>query len=203
MVANIKETNCIIWIPPSKCSKRDTEIQQSMKEKPVTLSLEQPLVKVAFTEQPIHVDTSTDIQLQWALPRRGLAFDQCSLISFHEHEIWVQQLLAQLTREAPPGFSKVTASQAVRADRELFTIMAQDLQDSVQPDAKGEFPMEKSLKTLRTDPRITMHLLPLPKSSAKPGEPSSASTSSQKPPSAPARRRTRRRQKLRTLVLQS
>lgn len=75
MVANIKETNCIIWIPPSKCSKRDSEIQQSMKEKPLTLSLEQQLVKVASNEQAISVDTSTDIQLQWALQRRGLAFD--------------------------------------------------------------------------------------------------------------------------------
>lgn len=89
MLANIKETNCIVWIPPSKCSKRDSEIQQSLKEKPMTLSLEQQLVKVAATEQPITVDTSTDIQLQWALQRRGLAFDQCSLISHSEREIWV------------------------------------------------------------------------------------------------------------------
>lgn len=167
MVANIKETNCVIWIPPSKRSKRDSEIQQSMKEKPFTLSLEQQMVKVAASEQVVSVDTSTDTQLQWALQRRGLAFDQCSLISFHEHEIWVQQLLGQLTREAPQGFNRATSSQVVGADRKLFTIMAQDIQESVQPNEKGEFPMELALKILRTDPRVTMHLLPLPKGSAK------------------------------------
>eukprot|EP00438_Fugacium_kawagutii_P007233 Skav218022 [mRNA] locus=scaffold2344:307023:309707:- [translate_table: standard] len=182
MVANIKETNCIIWICPSKCSKRDAEIQQSMKEKPVTLSLEQQLVKVAASEQIIAVDTSNDIQLQWALQRRGLAFDQCSLIRHHEHEIWVQQLLAQLTHDAPPGFNKGAPAQVIRADRELFTIMAQDIQDSVQPNAAGELPMELSLKALRTDPRVTMHLLPLPKSASKTSEPSSTSAGTRAPP---------------------
>ena len=185
MVANIKETNCVIWIPPSKCSKRDAEIQQSMKDKPVTLSLEQQLVKVSSNDQAIHVDTSTDLQLQWALQRRGLAFDQCSLIKHAEHEIWVQQLLGQITREAPTGFSKVSASQIIRADRELFTIMAQEVQ-SVQVDAAGEFPMEQSLKTLRNDPRVTMHLLPLPKSAAKEtgkeAEKAASSTGAPKPP---------------------
>ena len=103
MVAHIKETNCIIWIAPSKCSKRDAETQSSLKEKPVTLSLEQQTVKLASPEQAIPVDTSTDLQLQWALQRRGLAFDQCSLIKHEEHEIWVQQLLGQLTKNLPQG----------------------------------------------------------------------------------------------------
>ena len=78
MVAQMKETNCITWIPPSKCSKRDAEIQGSMKEKPAVLSLEQQMVKLASSEEHIAVHTSTDLQLQWALQRRGLAFDQCS-----------------------------------------------------------------------------------------------------------------------------
>ena len=181
MVAHIKETNCIIWIAPSKCSKRDAEVQSSLKEKPVTLSLEQQMVKLASPEQAIPVDTSTDLQLQWALQRRGLAFDQCSLIKHEEREIWVQQLLGQLTREPPTGFSKVTTSQVIRADRELFTIMAQEIQGPLQVDAAGEFPMEKKLKELRTDPRVTMHLLPLPRSAAKETEHVSTKPQPQRP----------------------
>ena len=142
----------MVWIPPSKCSKRDSEIQNSLKDKPVTLTLEQQMVKLSSVSEPVHTDTSTDLHLQWALQRRGLAFDQCSLIGNAEHEIWVQQLLGQLTREPPAGFAKVTAGQLLRADRELFTIMAQELQGSLQPDGKGEFPMEKKLRELRTDP---------------------------------------------------
>ena len=68
-----------------------------MKEKPITLSLEQQMVKLTAADEHIAVDTSTGLQLQWALQRRGLAFDQCALISFDQHEIWVQQLLGHLT----------------------------------------------------------------------------------------------------------
>ena len=31
LVAQIKETNCITWIPPSKCSKRDSEVQNNLQ----------------------------------------------------------------------------------------------------------------------------------------------------------------------------
>ena len=189
MVAQIKETNAAIWIPPSKCSKRDAEIQNTMKEKPAVLSLEQQMVKLATTEEQISVDTSTDLQLQWALQRRGLAFDQCALISHEEHEVWVQQLLGQLTREAPAGFAKVTTSQVIRADRELFTLMAQETQGTLQPDPKGDFPLDKKMRELRTDPRITMFLLPLPRAAAA-RESDKATTAGPPPkasPSAPLR----------------
>lgn len=32
LVANMKETDSVVWIAPSKCSKRDSEIQNTMKE---------------------------------------------------------------------------------------------------------------------------------------------------------------------------
>ena len=192
LVAQVKETNCITWIPPSKCSKRDSEVQNSLKEKPMILSLEQQMVKLATPSEPLVADTATDLQFQWALQRRGLAYDQCALIKYEEHEIWVQQLLSQLTREPPPGFAKISINQAIRADRELFTIMAQEVQDSVQPDSRGVFPMEAKLKELRTDPRVTMFLLPMPRGSAKEPEKPSASAAAPKaaagPPSRPFKR---------------
>ena len=99
-------------------------------------------------------------------------------MSHSVHEVWVQQLLGQLTREAPVGFSKVTSSQVVRADRELFTLMAQG---PLQPDVRGEMPMDKKMAELRTDPRVTMFLLPLPKSVAKEGDKAAATSSTTKP----------------------
>ena len=71
LLAQVKETNCITWIPPSKCSKRDSEVQSNLKEKPMILSLEQQMVKLASPAEPLVADTSTDLQLQWALQRCG------------------------------------------------------------------------------------------------------------------------------------
>ena len=94
----------------------------------------------------------------------------------------MQQLLGQISREPPAGFAKVSTQQVLRADRELFTVMAQELQSSLQPNEKGEFPMELKLKKLRTDPRITMYLLPLPKSSAAASKDTEKQASSSTPP---------------------
>ena len=58
--------------------------------------------------------------MQWALQRRGLAFDQCKLISNDIHDKWVQALLMQLTRESPSGYARVTMEQLLRADKELL-----------------------------------------------------------------------------------
>lgn len=167
LVAHIKETNCITWIAPSKCSKRDSEIQNSLKEKSSVLSLEQQTLKVTSGEIHTVAETSTNLQLQWALQRRGLAMDQCRLVGWDSHEQWVQQIMSQLTKAAPFAYNKISTSQVIRADTELFTLMAQEIQTSIQPLPDVTFPMETKLNELRTDPRVIMHMLPLPKSAAR------------------------------------
>ena len=57
-------------------------------------------------------------------------------------------------------------SVVVKADRELFTIMANEIKRSLRPLPTGILPMDEAMKQLRVDPRVTMHLLPLPKSKA-------------------------------------
>ena len=56
--------------------------------------------------------------------------------------------------------------QVVKADRELFTIMANEIKGSLRPLPTGILPMDEAMKQLRVDPRVTMHLLPLPKNRA-------------------------------------
>ena len=107
LISNIKETNNVVWIAPSKCGKRDLEIQNSQKQKSSVLSLEQQTLKVTSNDIPTAADTSSDIQLQWALQRRGLAFDQCRLINWDAHELWVQQVMSQITKDSPPGYHRI------------------------------------------------------------------------------------------------
>jgi hypothetical protein len=167
LVAGIQDSGSIVWIPPSKCTKRDAEVQQSLKEKPTTLTVEQQTLKLSAGEPKIKADTSNELLMQWALQRRGLAFDQCKLISNEVHDKWVQSLLMQLTREAPSGYSKVQMEQVLRADRELFTLMAQEHTGPFVNGPKGELPLDLLMGQLSHDPRISMHLLPLPSSSSR------------------------------------
>ena len=170
MVAGIFDSGSIVWIPPSKCTKRDSEVQQSLKEKPTTLTVEQQTLRLSAGEPKIKADTSNELLMQWALQRRGLAFDQCKLISNDVHEKWVQSLLMQLTRDAPPGYNKVNMEQILRADKELFTVMAQEHSGPFANGPKGELPLDLLMGQLAHDPRISMHLLPLPSASKMPAQ---------------------------------
>ena len=93
--------------------------------------------------------------------RRGLALDQCKLVSWASHEHWVRTLLQSLTRDCPSDFCRPNVAQIVQADREAFLIMASELRD-LRPAADGVFPMSRALDALRTDPRITMFLMAMP-----------------------------------------
>ena len=63
------------------------------KEKSSSLSVEQQVLKLSSNSPEIKADTSSEMLLQWAWTRRGLAFDQSQLISWETHQLWVQQLL--------------------------------------------------------------------------------------------------------------
>lgn len=163
LVANIAETSNIVWLPPSKCTKRDAEIQMTLREKPQTVTVENHTLKLSAQPTEMKVDIGNELQFQWAMQRRGFAFDQCRLINHDTHERWLQFLLYHLTRDVPVGFAKVGIEQLLRADKEIFTLMAQELVGSLKPQTDGALPMDVKMKSLMHDPRITQHLLPLPK----------------------------------------
>ena len=181
LIAGIHDSGSIVWVPPSNCTKRDAEVQQSLKEKPTTLTVEQQTLKLAAGEPKIRADTSNELLMQWAMQRRGLAFDQCKLISNDIHEKWLQNLLTQLTRESPSGYAKVNMEQLLRADKELFTLMAQEHTGPFTLGPKGELPLDLLMMRLMHDPRISLHLLPLPSSAARASSSSQVDEGANKP----------------------
>ena len=155
------ETGVITWISPTKCSKRDDEVQANIKPAASTLQVEQSTLKLAQVPVVANTDTGTELKMQWALQRRGVAMDQCRLLDWSIHEDWVQWLLQSLTREVPSGFSSVRLEQIVRADKELWTILAQQPSKSLKP-VNDQPVLNRDFIALTTDPRVTMFVLPLP-----------------------------------------
>ena len=90
---HILETGSIIWIAPSKCSKRDDEIQVAIKERTSAIQFENAVLKVAQTTSEVRGDTGSELKLQWCWQRRGVAFDRCGLMSWAVHERWVSTML--------------------------------------------------------------------------------------------------------------
>eukprot|EP00435_Cladocopium_sp_Y103_P066264 s14_g28.t1 len=160
------ETAVLTWISPSRCAQRDDEIQTNLKPAASTLQIEQATLKVAQVPIPTPTDVGSELKLQWALQRRGVAMDQCRLLDWSHHEDWVQWLLQTITKDVPAGFASVKLDQIVRADKELWTILAQQQTKSLKP--QNDVPvLNDDFKKLTTDPRVTMYVLPLPTSTPR------------------------------------
>ena len=70
-------------------------------------------------------------------------------------------MLNLLGRPVNPGFQNIKLDQLVRADRELWTLLAQEVTGSLKMNGT-DIPLDKHVTRLSTDPRVTMLLLPLP-----------------------------------------
>ena len=95
------ESGVLTWVAPSKCSKRDDEVQANIKPTSSTLQIEQATLKVAQVPVNTVADVGSELKLQWALQRRGIAMDQCRLLDWAIHEDWVQWLFAISDKRCP------------------------------------------------------------------------------------------------------
>lgn len=64
-------------------------------------------------------DLSTDLKVQNAFVRRGLAGEQAGIFTYATHEKIRHAFMAHTTRSAPPGFKAPDISSVLRADKEL------------------------------------------------------------------------------------
>ena len=56
----------------------------------------------------------------------------------------------------------MSVTQILRADREMFSLLAAEHSDSLKPVAGKEPPLDRTFKRLMHDPRINVHLIALP-----------------------------------------
>ena len=183
------DTGAIVWIAPSKCSKRDDEVQMSLKDSKSSVQVENSQLKVGPSTDTVVAEWNSELKYQWCLMRRGLAMDQCRVLSWEVHQHWTNYLLNLLSRPANLGFQQIQLQQLVRADRELWTLLAQEVSGSLKMNG-NDIPLDGHVKRLTTDPRVTMLLLPLPgnqKLPEMPDGPKKNPSAKQAPAPAPKR----------------
>ena len=189
------ESGAIVWLAPSKCSKRDDEVQQALKDSKSSVQVENAQLKVGPSTDTVEAEWNSELKFQWCMMRRGLAMDQCRVLSWGIHQQWVNYMLNLLSRPVSPGFQQIKLEQLVRADREMWTILVQEVTGSLKMTG-NDIPLGAHVKRLTTDPRVTMLLLPLP-SNQKVSEPAGGPTrpAPTRPaaaaPKRPSKRKTR------------
>ena len=163
------ESGALIYIAPSKCSSRDSEIAAESKAKTKqVLTLEQGALKTSSAPELPLADVGTELKLMFALQRRGLAFDLVNLVSWSVHVEWTNKLYRALMTEAASGFHPITLSQLLKADRELFMILASEETGPLKADPGNDPPLDAAIGRLMLDPRVNIHLTPMPKFDKRP-----------------------------------
>ncbi|CAE7390763.1 unnamed protein product, partial [Symbiodinium pilosum] len=184
-VAHMVEANHLTWFAPSRCTKREQELRIGVKQKDRVLSVLDNAVTLTTLPDKLTADHSSPLHLQWCLQRRGLALDMCRVLSWRTHEKWLAFLLQALTREVPPGYAPMSINQLLRADSEMFLLISKQV-TSLKPDSSGTMQVDQAMSQLGTDSRVTMRLLPLPKSAAQASAPAENDT----PPEASWKQRS-------------
>ena len=156
------DTNSVVWLAPSVCTKRELEIQAAPKDNQQVLKIESQTLKVSTEGAMLgDADHSSEIKLQWCWQRRGVALEMCELLSWPISQKWLTSMFAVYASDPPTNFSRVTLSQLISADKALWTILAREI-ETVKPDATGNRPLDAAVEKLMCDPRVTMHMLSMP-----------------------------------------
>ena len=122
---------------------------------------EDQLARLNGISKVIEAEWNSELKYQWCMMRRGLAFNQYRVLSWNVHQHWVNYMLNLWSRPVNPGFQQIKLDQLVRADREPWTLLTQEVSGSLKMGG-SEIPLDKHVTTLATDPRATRPLLPLP-----------------------------------------
>ncbi|CAE7240945.1 unnamed protein product [Symbiodinium sp. CCMP2592] len=108
----------------------------------------------------VDADVSSDLLLKLALTRRGLALDQAGIVTFSEHERWVEALFTARFRDPPDNYARVTLQQLMQADRQLFVEAADRTRHGIQLVSDGK-PVDKIWSEAMTCNNVTHLLQPL------------------------------------------
>ena len=162
----IYETNTLKYLEPSACTSRSQEVQGSSKTK--ELVFEGGSLTVRDKDDKLVAPTSSEIQFLQAMTRRGIAYKFARLMTYEQHNTWVNYLMQAMQREAPPGYNKPSLHQVMLCDKAAFTRLGSTM-GTVRQAVDSSFPLGEKLLELRSDPSIALYLAPLARSqSAQP-----------------------------------
>ncbi|CAE7555695.1 SLC24A2, partial [Symbiodinium sp. CCMP2592] len=155
------EDNVLHYLPPQSCPCRDDEVKFKKDRDDKMLSVDGAgHVSLRTQVAKVDADVSSDLLLKLALTRRGLALDQARIVTFSEHERWVEALFTARFRDPPDNYARVTLQQLMQADRQLFVEAADRTRHGIQLVSDGK-PVDKIWNEAMNCNNVTHLLQPL------------------------------------------
>ena len=181
LACQIYEQNQLRYIPLEKCFSRLAELTAT-SGKPVSKQLEVESSKVILRdkETDIEVSVQSSYQALEAFKRRGLALDMAGIMTFQDHDRYVQKLFAHLNREPPAGFTRCSVSQVISADKLVWSKCI-EVNIKPRPDPAGVLALDTELSSKLETYEVSFSLLPLPAKSNSSNSQNKPSSSSAQP----------------------
>ena len=162
LACQIYEQNQLKFIPLEKCFSRLAELTAT-SGKPISKQLEVESSKVILKDRDadIEVSVQSSYQALEAFKRRGLALDMAGVMTFQEHDRYVQKLFAHLNRDPPAGFTRCSVSQVIAADKQVWTKCI-EVNTKPRPGPGGVLALDTELSAKLESYEVSFALLPLP-----------------------------------------
>jgi len=150
-------------LPLSKCISREQELNHAKVDKSI-VTIENHQLQVKPKEIEAYADLSTELRVQHAFTRRGLALEMANLMTYSVHEKVTRSFMSYLTQSVPSAFQRPDISAILRADRELWTRAADECRSNLKVGPDGKLPLDEAMLKLYQTAPVLFFLLPLPKS---------------------------------------
>ena len=150
------DSKSIKFIPPHRCTKRDTELLENTSKDKEILTIEQGRLTSKKSSLP-NASTSDALKLSNCFLRRALALDLAQVSTFTQINKYHQLLLAQLSVKAPAGYSPASLQQIVQADKFFWAKLAEKVGIEVSPSV-----VDPLIQEIMVSPEFSLHLLPRP-----------------------------------------
>ena len=133
----------LVYIEPSKCTSRIHEVTHHKPQSQAVHVESQKLVLKPGESVP-EINPSSALQALEALRRRGIAMTFAGSVSYPGYDRYLNKLFSHLSRDPPPGMARITVSQIVAADKQVFVRL---IEVGIRPKRGDDksFPMDGAL----------------------------------------------------------
>eukprot|EP00435_Cladocopium_sp_Y103_P053352 s792_g17.t1 len=131
------ESDRLSYIDWSVCISREYELANNVK-KDTDLSFgSDGVLKLARTSKIEPMQGMSEIQVRYALVRRGLAMDQANILEFAKHDQLVELPLDVRMQEPPAGYQRLSMKQLEAADKKFFVLLGEATRSGIKASSTG------------------------------------------------------------------
>ena len=113
-----------------------------MKTDKQVVLLEGQQLQVRAKTDELTSEIGNELRVHQAMVRRGLALEMSNLGTYAVHEKVMRYLMNHLNKPAPPGYKPASIDAILRADKELWTRVADQVRSDLRADRNGEMPVD-------------------------------------------------------------